>query len=99
MTILTASSTPTMSIQALDAITVIEAATMFGLPVPFAMHFNTRSVDGTLRSYDEIATWAEHLDADVIKRPFDDQAHYTVTGTLAGAKVTVGAIDDARADQ
>lgn len=89
-----------ISRNAVDALAVVEAARMFGLPVPLAMHFNAHSVNATVHTYAEVVTWAERLDVPVAKHVTDKgDAHYTATGTVAGAKVTVSAIDRVEADQ
>lgn len=91
----TAPVEPTMSTRALDAITVVEASTMFALPIPYHVAFHRHELRVMVHSWDELVTWAMRMDVDVDAGSVldDGRQHFTATGTLAGAEVTVVTID------
>lgn len=50
---------------------VLSAAELRGLPMPFAVraYDYTRTVSLQFHTRDEVVTWAEHLEADVVDEP------------------------------
>lgn len=92
----TTEATVTIANRALDALTAIEAASIFGLPAPrsfTAGEHRQYPVDLLLRSPAEVGAWADHLGETVrVRVVASGNTHHTVTGTLVGVLVEATAV-------
>lgn len=84
-----------MTTRALDAITVVEAAKMLGLPIPYDVSIRLHGLSALVHTYDELVTWAAHMSVELERHDIalpDGRYHFHATGTVAGAEVTVATL-------
>ena len=88
------STRPAIARKALDALTIVEAADLTGLPLPYNVTFSEHRLELLVDTLDEFNTWVERLSTDAsvtFAGPKSDRV-YSANGELVGIPVRVSCV-------